>query len=65
MPAELFMLALTHKCCEISDGFTIQRTVEGTSEIKIIITLMDLERYRLLCVAVAWALCVFLVIYDL
>lgn len=60
VPAKLFMLAITHKCCEISEGFTL----DSTSEIKIVITFMDLEIYSLLCVVVTRALCVFLVIQD-
>lgn len=65
MSAELFMLALTHKCCEISEGFTIQTTLESTSEIKIVIAFMDFGKYSLHCVAVTRALCIFLVIYNL
>lgn len=59
MPVEPFMHVLTHKSCEI------QSTLESISEIKIVITFMDLERYSLLCVSVKRTLCVFLVIYDL
>lgn len=48
MPAELFMLVLSHKCCEISEGVTIQSTLKSTSGIKIIIaTLKDIASFVL------------------
>lgn len=53
MAAELFMLGLTHKSCEISEGFAIQKT----SETKIVIVFIDLQRYSPLCVDITQALC--------
>lgn len=65
VPADPFTLALTHKCCEISEGFSIQSTSDGASETKIVIVFIDGERYSPLCGDIMRASCVALVMYAI